>query len=96
LIAHGALVEQKDGRRNRHHIRTDLPLPDNIGRPTTIGQGLDLLLGPDEPVDHDRRPLAGPRDTRSPVGMIQMGDMCAVNPRRSHDCYRAAITPGFR
>ena len=36
--------EEKDGRRNRYRIQTDLPLGDGISRERTIGEVLDLLV----------------------------------------------------
>lgn len=39
----GYIVKEKDGRRNRYHIQTHLPLRDSIGRERTIGEVLDLL-----------------------------------------------------
>jgi DNA-binding transcriptional ArsR family regulator len=39
----GYIVKEKDGRRNRYHIQTHLPLRDAIGRERTIGEVLDLL-----------------------------------------------------
>jgi DNA-binding transcriptional ArsR family regulator len=40
----GYVVKEKDGRRNRYHIQTHLPLPDRIDGERTIGEVLDLLL----------------------------------------------------
>jgi DNA-binding MarR family transcriptional regulator len=36
--------EEKDGRRNRYHIRAHLPLREAISRERTIGEVLDLLV----------------------------------------------------
>ena len=41
----GYVVKEKEGRRNRYHIQTHLPLRDSIIRERTIGEVLDLLLG---------------------------------------------------
>jgi hypothetical protein len=41
----GYVVKEKDGRRNRYHIQTHLPLPDPVRRQRTIGEVLDLLGG---------------------------------------------------
>ena len=38
----GYVVKEKDGRRNRYHIQSHLPLRDSIGRARTIGEVLDL------------------------------------------------------
>jgi DNA-binding transcriptional ArsR family regulator len=43
LTEAGYVVKEKDGRRNRYHIQTHLPLRDSIGRERTIGEVLDLL-----------------------------------------------------
>ena len=39
----GYVVKEKDGRRNRYHIQSHLPLRDSISRTRTIGDVLDLL-----------------------------------------------------
>ncbi|MDQ3641860.1 MAG: AsnC family transcriptional regulator [Actinomycetota bacterium] len=39
----GYIVKEKHGRRNRYHIEPDMPLPETVGRPQTIGQVLNLL-----------------------------------------------------
>jgi DNA-binding MarR family transcriptional regulator len=44
LAASGYVVKEKDGRRNRYHIQTHLPLRDPVGRERTIGDVLDLLV----------------------------------------------------
>jgi DNA-binding MarR family transcriptional regulator len=43
LTQAGYLVKEKDGRRNRYHIQSHLPLHDPIGRERTIGEILELL-----------------------------------------------------
>jgi DNA-binding IclR family transcriptional regulator len=40
----GYVVKEKDGRRNRYHIQTHLPLGDSISRERTIGEVLDLFI----------------------------------------------------
>ena len=45
LVEAGYVVKEKDGRRNRYHIQTHLPLPEPDGRERTIGEMLDLLTG---------------------------------------------------
>ena len=45
LAAAGYVVKQRDGRRNRYIVRRDLPLPD-APRERTVGDAIDLLLGP--------------------------------------------------
>ena len=45
LVEAGYVVKEKDGRRNRYHIQTHLPLPEPDGRARTIGEMLDLLTG---------------------------------------------------
>ncbi len=44
LIAGGYVDKDKDGRRNRYSIRTELPLGESVGRERTIGDVLDLLV----------------------------------------------------
>jgi DNA-binding MarR family transcriptional regulator len=39
----GYVLKEKDGRRNRYRIQTDLPIPETIGRQRTIGEILELL-----------------------------------------------------
>jgi hypothetical protein len=48
LIDAGYVVKEKTGRRNRYRIQKDLPLRDPIDRQRTIGELLDLLVGPDD------------------------------------------------
>jgi DNA-binding transcriptional ArsR family regulator len=43
LTEAGYVVKEKDGRRNRYHIQSHVPLGDPIGRERTIGEVLDLL-----------------------------------------------------
>ena len=45
LTEAGYVVKEKEGRRNRYHIQTHLPLPEPDGRERTIGEMLDLLTG---------------------------------------------------
>jgi DNA-binding IclR family transcriptional regulator len=40
----GYVVKERDGRRNRYHIQTDLPLGDSIVGERTIGEVLELLV----------------------------------------------------
>src|SRR5271165_3599982 len=44
LIAAGYVVKEKEGRRNRYCIETELPLGEKVGRERTIGDVLDLLV----------------------------------------------------
>ncbi|MGB9112583.1 MAG: helix-turn-helix domain-containing protein [Acidimicrobiales bacterium] len=44
LISSGYVVKDKNGRRNRYSIQTDLPLGEAIGRERTIGEVLELLV----------------------------------------------------
>jgi len=48
----GYVVKEKEGRRNRYHIRSDLPLRGAVGQERTIGEVLELLIDTTEP---DRR-----------------------------------------
>ncbi len=49
----GYVVKEKDGRRNRYHINTHLPLPDQLTTEHTIGEVLDVLIHSHD--DADRR-----------------------------------------
>jgi DNA-binding MarR family transcriptional regulator len=40
----GYVVKEKDGRRNRYRIETELPLGESIGVERTIGEVLGLLV----------------------------------------------------
>jgi DNA-binding IclR family transcriptional regulator len=44
LITGGYVVKDKEGRRNRYSIQTDLPLGEVVGRDRTIGEVLELLV----------------------------------------------------
>jgi DNA-binding IclR family transcriptional regulator len=44
LVAAGYVVKDKDGRRNRYHIQTHLPLPDQMSQERTIGELLEVLV----------------------------------------------------
>ena len=57
LTEAGYVVKEKDGRRNRYHIQTHLPLRDSISRDRTIGEVLDLLVA--------ANPRAGSRSARA-------------------------------
>lgn len=46
LTEAGYVVKEKDGRRNRYHIQTHLPLRDSTSRERTIGEVLELFAGP--------------------------------------------------
>jgi winged helix DNA-binding protein len=45
LVQAGYVVKEKDGRRNRYHIRAHLPLPEPTSQERTIGDMLALLAG---------------------------------------------------
>jgi len=45
LVEVGYVVKEKDGRRNRYHIRAHLPLPEPTSQERTIGDVLALLAG---------------------------------------------------
>jgi hypothetical protein len=53
LVEAGYVVKEKDGRRNRYHIQTHLPLPEPTSQERTVGEVLALLAGTD--------PAASPR-----------------------------------
>src|SRR5580692_7639615 len=50
LAAAGYVSKDREGRRNRYKIQTDLPLQEAIGRQLTIGEILDILVDRSEPV----------------------------------------------
>jgi len=47
LVEAGYVVKEKNGRRNRYHVQTHLPLPEPDGRERTVGEILALLTGTD-------------------------------------------------
>jgi hypothetical protein len=47
LAEAGYVVKEKDGRRNRYHIQAHLPLPEPVGRESTVGEVLALLADTD-------------------------------------------------
>jgi DNA-binding transcriptional ArsR family regulator len=51
LAEAGYIVKEKDGRRNRYRIQTDLPLREPVTRERTIGEVLDLLVEASAPAD---------------------------------------------
>ena len=51
LTEAGYVVKEKEGRRNRYHIQTHLPLRDSISRERTIGEVLELFVGTTERQD---------------------------------------------
>ena len=59
LIDAGYVAKEKTGRRNRSRLQKDLPLPDPVNRQRTIGEVLDLLVGP-----ADHREGISPGDQR--------------------------------
>jgi hypothetical protein len=50
LTASGYVIKEKDGRRNRYLVRSDLPVRGAIGRQLTVGELLGLL------VEHETAP----------------------------------------
>ena len=58
LSSDGYVVKEREGRRNRYHVQAHLPLHEPTARERTIGELLDLLVGPAE----GRKPVvpAGP------------------------------------
>ncbi len=52
LTEAGYVLKERDGRRNRYQVQTDLPLGDSITRQAAIGEVLDVLVEP-----HVRRPV---------------------------------------
>ena len=48
LTEAGFVVKERDGRRNRYHVQSHLPLPDDIAQQRTVGELLDLLAAAEE------------------------------------------------
>ncbi len=46
LTTAGYLVKERDGRRNRYHVQHHVPIPDELDRQRTIGELLEVFLGP--------------------------------------------------
>ena len=46
LASAGYVVKEREGRRNRYIIRTDLQLPEGSVNERTIGEVLDVFLAP--------------------------------------------------
>jgi DNA-binding transcriptional ArsR family regulator len=44
LTEAGHVEKEREGRRNRYHVRIELPLPDPIAAKRTLGELLDLLV----------------------------------------------------
>ena len=44
VVEAGYVVKDKEGRRNRYRVETQLPLPESIGRERTIGEVLAVLV----------------------------------------------------
>jgi hypothetical protein len=53
LVTDGYVVKTKDGRRNQYQIRDHVPLREPSLQERTVGELLELLVGPDT---HPRRP----------------------------------------
>ena len=47
LVDAGYVVKDKDGRRNRYRVESQLPLPESIARERTVGEVLGLLVDAD-------------------------------------------------
>ena len=43
LVDAGYVIRERDGRRNRYTVRTDLPLPDRVARDQRVGDLLAVL-----------------------------------------------------
>jgi DNA-binding IclR family transcriptional regulator len=43
LTRAGYVSKEREGRRNRYHVQTELPLRDSIGRQRAIGELVDLF-----------------------------------------------------
>ena len=42
----GYVIKERDGRRNRYAVQHHLPLPESTVRERTVGEIVDLLVGP--------------------------------------------------
>ena len=62
LVEAGYVVKDKNGRRNRYQVETQLPLPESIGRERTIGEVLGLLVD----ADARRRPRQPTKESHAP------------------------------
>ena len=60
LAEAGYVVKGKTGRRNRYHVRADLPLGEPIGRERTIGEVLELLVETNPSNESPKTPSARP------------------------------------
>jgi MarR family len=65
LVEAGYVVKEKNGRRNRYHIQTHLPLPEPTTRERTVGEVLALLTGTDATVTSKSAAAAGSSDPGS-------------------------------
>ena len=45
LAEAGYVVKEENGRRNRYHVQSHLPLPEPDGRERTVGEILTVLTG---------------------------------------------------
>jgi DNA-binding MarR family transcriptional regulator len=59
LVQAGYMIKEKDGRRNRYHIQTHLPLPEAVARERTVGEILAFLAGTDATTTTNRPQAAG-------------------------------------
>jgi DNA-binding IclR family transcriptional regulator len=55
LTKAGYLVKERDGRRNRYHIKANLPLRDSEFRERTTGEFVDLFIDDPRRGAHRRR-----------------------------------------
>jgi DNA-binding MarR family transcriptional regulator len=62
LAEAGYVLVEKDGRRNRYQIQTQLPLRESISRERTIGEVLTVLVDP---------PPQRPRRSPAPVQTLK-------------------------
>jgi DNA-binding transcriptional ArsR family regulator len=46
LVDEGYVVRERQGRRNRYEVKTELPLPHPLAREHEVGDLLDVLVGP--------------------------------------------------
>jgi len=86
LAEAGYVVKEKDGRRNRYHIQTHLPLPEPTARERTVGEVLALLTGTDatdKPTAADRPDSGSDQDGRRAMAEQARGDLLPGGPPAS-------------
>ena len=65
LVDGGYVVRERQGRRNRYQVKTELPLPHPLAREHEVGDLLDVLVGSTSGIGADA--LRGGREDGSPA-----------------------------